>query len=143
MSTLWGCTALGASYYRKLFSGRSLAELENHQYVPGDGVFSISWLLPGEVREFRSDLESYDLDFRSSDDFVHGVWCIYESLKRAEKAKMILHYIGWHRYQPPEPFVDAVLTCPPQGSEAFFERMRAFRECVPHGRFPGWEQDPW
>jgi hypothetical protein len=56
---------------------------------------------------------------------------------------MILHYIGWHRYRPPEPFVEAVLACPPQGSEAFFERMRAFRECLPLCRFPGEEEEPW
>jgi hypothetical protein len=54
---------------------------------------------------------------------------------------MILHYVGWHGYCPPEPFIEAVLACPPQGSEAYFERMRAFRHCIPNGRFPNEEQE--
>jgi hypothetical protein len=84
------CTSLGASYYQRMFSGRSLVELPNHQYVSGDGVFHISWLLPREVSEFRSDIESYGLDFRAKGDWVHGVYCIYESLKRAEKENVAL-----------------------------------------------------
>jgi hypothetical protein len=58
--------------------------------VSSDGVLHLSWLLPGEVSEFRSDLEPYGLALGSSDDFIYGIYCIYESLKRAEKEGVAL-----------------------------------------------------
>ncbi|MGL6076625.1 MAG: hypothetical protein ACRC8S_20920 [Fimbriiglobus sp.] len=38
--------------------------------------------------------------------------------------EMIIHYIDSHSYQPPEEFITAVLSCPPQNSEAFLEMLR-------------------
>lgn len=36
---------------------------------------------------------------------------------------LILHYISKHNYQPPECFVEAVRSCPPQGSPQYMEMI--------------------
>ena len=84
------CTQKGSAYYKKIFSGCSIVDLEGHQYKSDDGVYHLSWLLPHEVSDFRADLESYDIDFSSNDDYIHGVYCILESLKKAEKENVSL-----------------------------------------------------
>ena len=36
----------------------------------------------------------------------------------------IIHYITAHGYRPPDEFMDAVMACPPQGSEEHLEQLR-------------------
>jgi hypothetical protein len=36
---------------------------------------------------------------------------------------LILHYIDAHEYAPPEAFCEAVLACPPMGSEAYLQAI--------------------
>lgn len=45
--------------------------------------------------------------------YVPGLACIYVS------PIGILHYIGTHRYKPPDIFIDAFLACPPMRSMAY------------------------
>jgi hypothetical protein len=42
--------------------------------------------------------------------------------------QMVSHYVDDHSYQPPDPFVRAVLTCPDFGTEAFKLTVAGFRE---------------
>ena len=84
------CTSLGANYYRKLFAGCSIAELNSHKYQSEDGVYRFSWLMPDEVSEFKEDIESYDIDLDNFEDYIHGLFCIYESLKKAERENAAL-----------------------------------------------------
>jgi hypothetical protein len=43
---------------------------------------------------------------------------------------MIVHYIEDHAYNAPTEFVDAVMTCPRQGSAEFMELMRPFEQLL-------------
>lgn len=45
--------------------------------------------------------------------------------------ELVVHYVADHGYRPPEAFIEAVLTCPPQGSPEYFERLRPFRHAIP------------
>jgi hypothetical protein len=38
--------------------------------------------------------------------------------------ELVLHYITHHQYQPPQQFIDAVISCPAQESPAYFKLMR-------------------
>ena len=86
------CTDLGAKFYRKIFSGCSIAELDNHTYQSDDGVYRISWLLPKEVTAFKADIDLYNLDYDSFEEYIHGIFCIHESLKKAEEENVALTY---------------------------------------------------
>ena len=37
----------------------------------------------------------------------------------------IVHYIRKHRYMPPAEFLNAVADCPPMGTRAYFDALRA------------------
>ena len=39
---------------------------------------------------------------------------------------MIVHYIEAHQYCPPQPFIEAVLTCPRQATDAYHAAMQPF-----------------
>lgn len=49
---------------------------------------------------------------------------------------LIVHYIEAHNYRPPEPFIQAVLSCPPQRTAEYFIRMRPFWEDEFWGEYP-------
>jgi hypothetical protein len=40
--------------------------------------------------------------------------------------ELIAHYIEYHCYRPPGEFIRAVMDCPPQGSDEFFELLSNF-----------------
>jgi hypothetical protein len=40
--------------------------------------------------------------------------------------ELIVHYIESHCYRPPEEFIQAVMSCPPQGSDEFFGLLSHF-----------------
>lgn len=44
---------------------------------------------------------------------------------------LILHYIFWHDYCPPEAFLDAVMKCPLPGSPEYIEAMAPHAEAFP------------
>jgi hypothetical protein len=37
--------------------------------------------------------------------------------------EMVLHYVTRHRYRPPKAFRDAVMRCPDQASDAYFDKL--------------------
>lgn len=45
--------------------------------------------------------------------------------------ELVVHYITAHGYRPPDAFIEAVLTCPPQGSPEYFERLTPFQHAFP------------
>jgi hypothetical protein len=51
--------------------------------------------------------------------FIPGQGTVYVS------PEGILHYIRKHRYLPPAGFVHAVMECPPMGSRAYFDALKA------------------
>jgi len=51
--------------------------------------------------------------------YVPGAGCVYVA------PIGILHYIGAHRYQPPEMFMEAVLACPPMRSIDYMKALLA------------------
>jgi hypothetical protein len=55
--------------------------------------------------------------------FVPGKSVVYVA------PSLMLHYMADHGYVPPQAFCDALLSCPPIGSEAYYE---AFEQNGPH-----------
>lgn len=45
---------------------------------------------------------------------------------------MIEHYIQDHQYQPPQEFINAVLSCPSQGTPEFLQAMQPFMLLYPY-----------
>jgi len=41
--------------------------------------------------------------------------------------ELIVHYIEFHCYRPPDEFIEAVMACPPQGSDEFFNLLSRFQ----------------
>lgn len=39
--------------------------------------------------------------------------------------ELILHYVDAHEYCPPQPFLDAILACPPMRSTAYLKQLLA------------------
>src|SRR5262249_47735384 len=54
---------------------------------------------------------------------------------------MILHYICRHRYRPPHSFCNAVLNCPPMGSQTYLEALRPGLGAVGTQEFGDWVSD--
>jgi hypothetical protein len=50
--------------------------------------------------------------------------------------ELVTHYVAAHGYRPPDEFVAAVLACPPQGSEAYWEQLLALKHCWLRGAEP-------
>lgn len=42
--------------------------------------------------------------------------------------EMVTHYVEAHHYRPPQEFIDAVKSCPPQGSAEFWELLAGFEK---------------
>jgi len=78
-------SAIARSYYRAIFRGRSLAECCEHEYQSEDGIFSFSWLLPTEVSQFLSELESFIDALDCKDDHSAGVFWVLSALKEANR----------------------------------------------------------
>ena len=76
-------SAAANTFYRSLFQGRSLAKCAGHRYRSEDGVFRLSWLLPGEVIEFHSELEPYESQLDRNDDQAAGVLWLLQAVRRA------------------------------------------------------------
>ena len=55
-----------------------------------------------------------------------NVWIPTPSLKYVAP-ELTIHYIEAHCYLPPQEFISAVMACPPQASEAFFQLMSGFK----------------
>ena len=62
-----------------------------------------------------------------TDILVPGNEVIYQA------PSLILHYMRWHRYLPPVCFIQAVLNCPPPGSQEYFAALN--RTCAREGWF--------
>ena len=62
--------------------------------------------------------------------------------------ELIVHYIDAHGYVPPAEFCEAVLECPPMGTDAYFAALRRvssgdFGKALPPQRRPWWRAWPW
>jgi hypothetical protein len=61
---------------------------------------------------------------------------------------LIEHYIDAHGYMPPAEFCEAVLECPPMGTDEYFAALWRvssgdFRKSLPPPRKPWWRAWPW
>ena len=61
----------------------------------------------------------------SSDILVPSEKAVYSA------PSLILHYIGHHKYQPPECFCAAVLNCPDPGSAEYIAALKGFAPDIP------------
>jgi hypothetical protein len=58
------------------------------------------------------------LSLGHTDILVPGDEVVYQA------PSLILHYIRWHRYLPPQCFIQAVFNCPEPGSQEYFAALK-------------------
>jgi hypothetical protein len=118
------------------------------QVDSGPTVRAVGWLANGHaftsgavsdafVEKLRRDLRSswqpcvacgvHFCDFCPSHRFggSRNVWFPSDSVKYVAP-ELILHYIEFHSYRPPDEFVEAVTKCPEQGSDEFLGLLSRF-----------------
>lgn len=54
-----------------------------------------------------------------------NIWFPTQNVKYVAP-ELIVHYIEYHCYRPPDEFIEAVLTCPSQESNEFFRLLSQF-----------------
>lgn len=72
-------------YYRRVFTGASLAECSGHEFRSPDGIFRWSWLLPHEVEEFCEELQKHAGLLDREDEELAGIFCILAALRLAKE----------------------------------------------------------
>jgi len=101
-----------------------------HRFTVGEVDIVIVDTLRDHIRNAWQPIQAFG--FHScefcQDPHATGGWNIWIPTRSLiyVAPELIVHYIEAHRYLPPYEFIDAVMRCPPQNSDEFFELLSGF-----------------
>jgi hypothetical protein len=109
-----GWLELGRAFPTGAVSDAFVSALRAHVTDPG------RWLAVACAGSHRCDLGGCDGQRGAQHVVIPSRSCVYVA------PDLVVHYVEVHSYCPPQEFIDAVLACPEQSSEAYVELVIPF-----------------